>query len=118
MNFRPRVTSHVCIIIIITDNHNHDRHGKKTFVRSGVRTHALIRGPEFSPAIDGKVNLESGALDHSAILTAGCRRDDVVHTGKCLVAHKCRPGPPGVFAVPFLDCVGTRGGEFGGFEGA
>ena len=38
-------------------------------VRSGVRTHALIRGPERSPATGGKANLESGALDHSAILT-------------------------------------------------
>ena len=31
----------------------------KTIVRSGVRTHALFRGPD----------LESGALDRSAILT-------------------------------------------------
>ena len=33
---------------------------KKKIVRSGIWTHALFRGPE----------LESGALDHSAILTA------------------------------------------------
>ena len=33
--------------------------GAKKFVRSGIWTHALSRGPE----------LESGALDHSAILT-------------------------------------------------
>ena len=42
---------------------------RKTFVRSGVRTHARIRGPEYSSATGGKGNLESGALDHSAILT-------------------------------------------------
>ena len=33
---------------------------KGLFVRSGVRTHALFRGPD----------LESGALDRSAILTS------------------------------------------------
>ena len=33
----------------------------KTIVRSGVRAHALFRGPD----------LESGALDRSAILTSG-----------------------------------------------
>ena len=43
---------------------------KKKFVRSGVRTHAHIRGPEHSTRLDSrKVILESGALDHSAILT-------------------------------------------------
>ena len=36
-----------------------DETNKNTFVRSGVRTHALFRGPD----------LESGALDRSAILT-------------------------------------------------
>ena len=44
----------------------------KIFVRSGVRTHALIRGPEIShpPSIGRQgLVLESGALDHSAILT-------------------------------------------------
>lgn len=42
----------------------------KEFVRSGVRTHAHIRGPECSTLRkQGKVHLESGALDHSAILT-------------------------------------------------
>ena len=46
----------------------------KAYVRSGVRTHARIRGPEFSPATSGKVHLESGALDHSAILTGGANR--------------------------------------------
>ena len=34
--------------------------GQNTFVRCGVRTHALLREPE----------LKSGALDHSANLTA------------------------------------------------
>ena len=39
-------------------------------VRSGIRTHAHIRGPENSLMIHEKVtSLESGALDHSAILT-------------------------------------------------
>ena len=42
----------------------------KTFVRSGIRTHAHIRGPERSTRKASKdMNLESGALDHSAILT-------------------------------------------------
>ena len=42
----------------------------KKFVRSGVRTHAHIRGPEHSARLaNRKVYLESGALDHSAILT-------------------------------------------------
>ena len=42
----------------------------ENFVRSGIRTHAHIRGPERSiPENFRKViNLESGALDHSAIL--------------------------------------------------
>ena len=39
-------------------------------VRSGIRTHAHIRGPENSLMRHEKgINLESGALDHSAILT-------------------------------------------------
>ena len=39
-------------------------------VRSGIRTHAHIRGPENSLMVHEKVtSLESGALDHSAILT-------------------------------------------------
>ena len=38
----------------------------KKNVRSGIRTHAHIRGPENSFE---QGNLESGALDHSAILT-------------------------------------------------
>ena len=39
-------------------------------VRSGIRTHAHIRGPECSHQQWGEgVILESGALDHSAILT-------------------------------------------------
>ncbi len=45
---------------------------REIFVRNGVRTHALIRGPEIScPLLIRKqgINLESGALDHSAILT-------------------------------------------------
>ena len=44
---------------------------KKRFVRSGIRTHAHIRGPEYSPTpvFRQVVTLESGALDHSAILT-------------------------------------------------
>ena len=43
----------------------------ENIVRSGIRTHAHIRGPERSiPENFRKViNLESGALDHSAILT-------------------------------------------------
>ena len=46
--------------------------GKNVFVRSGIWTHALIRGPEISyslPIGEQGLNLESGALDHSAILT-------------------------------------------------
>ena len=45
---------------------------KRFVVRSGIRTHALIRGPEISVAIPyrgTRLSLESGALDHSAILT-------------------------------------------------
>ena len=49
------------------------------FVRKGIRTPALIRGPEISsllPIWEQGMNLESGALDHSAILTLlECRRD-------------------------------------------
>ena len=45
------------------------RKRKKDFVRSGIRTHARIRGPEHPLAVAGKDYLESGALDHSAILT-------------------------------------------------
>ena len=41
---------------------------KKIFVRSGIRTHALIRGPERSVRTKSRT-LESGALDRSAILT-------------------------------------------------
>ena len=42
----------------------------KISVRSGIRTHAHIRGPEHS-ALSERVRklLESGALDRSAILT-------------------------------------------------
>ena len=45
---------------------------KKKSVRGGIRTHAHIRGPEcYEPGLPGKVLcLESGALDHSATLTA------------------------------------------------
>ena len=45
----------------------------KSFVRSGIRTHAHIRGPEHSLRHNfaEKVSLESGALDRSAILTTG-----------------------------------------------
>ena len=45
---------------------------KKSSVRGGIRTHAHIRGPEcFELALASKeVILESGALDHSATLTA------------------------------------------------
>ena len=39
-------------------------------VRSGIRTHAHIRGPEYSFNVKGRdFTLESGALDRSAILT-------------------------------------------------
>ena len=48
---------------------------KKSFVRSGIRTHARIRGPEHPLAFAGKDFLESGALDHSAILTTGITID-------------------------------------------
>ena len=41
---------------------------KKDFVRSGIRTHAHIRGPERSVRTKSYA-LESGALDRSAILT-------------------------------------------------
>ena len=41
---------------------------KKVFVRSGIRTHAHIRGPERSVRTK-RYALESGALDRSAILT-------------------------------------------------
>ena len=44
---------------------------QKVCVRSGIRTHARIRGPEHPLAFAGKDFLESGALDHSAILTSG-----------------------------------------------
>ena len=46
---------------------------KNVFVRKGIRTPALIRGPEISyslPIRKQGLNLESGALDHSAILTS------------------------------------------------
>lgn len=45
---------------------------KKKSVRGGIRTHAHIRGPEcFELALASKeFILESGALDHSATLTA------------------------------------------------
>ena len=43
---------------------------RQNCVRSGIRTHAHIRGPENSLMRHEKgINLESGALDHSAILT-------------------------------------------------
>ena len=41
----------------------------KTLVRSGIRTHAHIRGPEYSTFMEENETLESGALDRSAILT-------------------------------------------------
>ena len=45
----------------------------KSCVRCGIRTHALIRGPEFSALYcRARLFLESGALDHSAILTVVC----------------------------------------------
>ena len=53
----------------------------KMFVRKGIRTPALIRGPEFSsllPIREQGMNLESGALDHSAILTLLEGRRDVI----------------------------------------
>ncbi len=50
---------------------------KKLVVRKGIRTPALRRGPEFSfllPIRKQGLHLESGALDHSAILTGyNCR---------------------------------------------
>ena len=50
---------------------------KIVVVRKGIRTPALIRGPEFSfllPIRRQGFHLESGALDHSAILTRHKRR--------------------------------------------
>ena len=41
----------------------------KVFVRSGIWTHAHICGPEHFTLMQCKGDLESGALDHSAILT-------------------------------------------------
>ena len=42
----------------------------ENLVRSGIRTHAHIRGPESSLVVVGRdFTLESGALDRSAILT-------------------------------------------------
>ena len=53
---------------------------KKKYVRSGIRTHAHICGPECSGPLywPKDLILESGALDHSAILTLvirECKRD-------------------------------------------
>ena len=42
---------------------------KKVVVRSGIWTHALDWGPECYALGTGKLALESGALDRSAILT-------------------------------------------------
>jgi hypothetical protein len=47
-----------------------DKKLKKIFVRSGIWTHALRRGPECSLTISEQETLESGALDRSAILTS------------------------------------------------
>ena len=48
---------------------------RQNCVRSGIRTHAHIRGPENSLMRHEKgINLESGALDHSAILTYDQKR--------------------------------------------
>ena len=60
----------------------------KVIVRKGIRTPALIRGPEFSyslPIRKQGLNLESGALDHSAILTcckAACFQIDSLDFSK------------------------------------
>lgn len=52
---------------------------KVSSVRSGIRTHAHIRVPErpelCTELSASEVSLESGALDRSAILTAGCKPD-------------------------------------------
>ena len=45
------------------------RKGRKSFVRSGIWTHAHYCGPEFAALDQSKFPLESGALDRSAILT-------------------------------------------------
>ncbi len=42
---------------------------KKNFVSGGIRTHALIRGPEYPEGKLAPFTLESGALDRSATLT-------------------------------------------------
>ena len=47
----------------------------KSSVRSGIRTHAHIRGPEHPARNRGRFTLESGALDRSAILTYGITID-------------------------------------------
>ena len=50
---------------------------KKSSVRNGIRTHALKRGPEVSSLLsigEQGLHLESGALDHSAILTYASER--------------------------------------------
>ena len=55
------------------ETNNEKKEKKKHIVRSGIRTHASIRRPERPLQLcSGKVlNLESGALDRSAILTTG-----------------------------------------------
>ena len=54
---------------------------EKRCVRSGIRTHAHnIRGPERSlvcRSLQKEMNLESGALDRSAILTTDVRSDQL-----------------------------------------
>ena len=45
------------------------RKGRKSFVRSGIWTHAHCCGPEYTTLVQSKFSLESGALDRSAILT-------------------------------------------------
>ena len=49
--------------------HTNKNYIKKTFVRSGIRTHASNWRPEHSYAVTAQAMLESGALDRSAILT-------------------------------------------------
>ena len=68
------VTKHQNTICTIANNAIYGKEKKKkkkkNRVRSGIRTHALRRGPEHSTHSVGKGDLESGALDRSAILTA------------------------------------------------
>ena len=57
----------------------------KIDVRSGIRTHASIRRPEIP--IIGRFHLESGALDHSAILTLAGYGVSTVKVSQIIFIH-------------------------------